>query len=739
MKKKMRRIVMCALAAIIAASAPVAAFAAKEEPVADIVPISAPMQGPQEGGFEAALIAVKDLIDIDDDVFTEFNYSSSFSNYEKREGLIWQFNWSAQSDMKYSYIYASAMEDGTLINFYKFTGETKDFGLASVSKNAAISIANDFIKKANPDTYTYYKSPSDVHVYISNREYTLVYYAQVNGYPFTAAQVNVRVNKFTGEVTGYDTSNYQPGLFKFDDASGIISQSDAVEAYAEKIGLSLEYVSFSNYETGELKVFPVYKFDAAFNKFINAVTGDVAEYVYDRGNTAGYDSFDGAAPSAAPMAESVNDSSSGSSSSRASLTPAEITAIDRVSSFISPEQALQKLLDTAGLGDIDLSDFNEQYISLNRDYIDRSRYCYNISIYRFGMPETKDGYNFYGINGRVEAETGRVLNFDVNYDYSVQDASAASNYTVDQMKQEVNAFLKKEAPAELAKSKLEQTYEPGVEPYRYRGNYYTEQYVRYENDIPFKNNSVSATFDPFSGKVVAYSLYWYEDIKFPAVSGILPAKDALSAFVEQNGSKLFYTTVGESKAALVYQFNYRDYIDPFTGKAINYDGEPWIESEVSPDYDDIKGHWCEEVVTMLLDNGVAMWSGSFEPERTMTQYEFLEFLLLIEPYYYYGISPASYFVSRNVDIDADDEKILTRQEAVRIITQYLGYGKLAEQPEWFVYPFGDVVDDSYKGYVTICYMLGIISGNGSGGFGASDNITRAQAATMLYKLILAKD
>ena len=743
MQKRRSKILMLILAAVLAVSAPMTTLAAMADYAVEApkieaaVPISAPMEESAESGFETALLAVKSLIDIDEDIYTVFNYNSSYSNYITREGLVWSFNWSGSADRKYSYIYASATEDGILLDYYKYSQEGKDFGLAVISKADAVVIADEFIKKANPYTYQWYRAEKDIYVNINNREYSLVYYAESDGYQFTVAQLYVRVNKFTGEVTSYGTTNIDPGRFKFDDTANIISESEAVAAYAEKIGLSLEYASYFDYETGDVSVFPVYKFNAYNDRFISAVSGDVVEYVYDR--ATGSDEAESSQKAPSPsMAESsmAADSNSGGSS-RASFSAAEIAASEKVSSFISSELALQKLLDAAGLGDLDTKDFDEQYIRLDRDYVNRNRFCYNINLYSYGTQEARESAIYY-IYGRVDAETGRVINFDLGFDSGAIGSAQEAEYTEEQVFEAVETFLKREAPGELPKMALENVYAPGADPYAYRGSYYYYQYVRYENEVPFKSNGVNVAFDAGLGRITSYNLNWFDNVSFPDVSGVLPAEDALSAFVEITGCKLLYTTTGKGNAALVYQFSTGDYLDPFTGAAIDYSGAPRIETAAQTDYDDIAGHWCEDVVRRLADNGIVMWSGAFEPDKTMTQFEFLQFLMRIEPYYYYGYSPAMFFADRNIDIKIDDDKIITKQDAAWIITQYLGYAKLAEQPEWFIYPFSDDVSDDFKGCVTICYMLGIISGDGAGSFGAYDNITRAQAAMMLYNLILTK-
>jgi len=730
MLKSLRRIVALSLAVLVITATPLLASAEKEAPESNMeaaMPMdpagSAGEKQPDSsaGSMETALIAAKTLLEIDDSVFTEFSYSSSFSNYETREGLIWSFNW---SDNKNGYIYAIVQGDGTVLQYYKYNYRGSTFGFAEISKETAIKTADGFIKRAKPDTYSYFKAPDDIFVSIHDGEYRLVYYAEVNGYAFKASVVTVSINKFTGEVIGYSTSNVNPRNYNFESASNLISESAAVAAYAEKIGLSLEYRSFFNYEDGSIKVFPVYLFNAGSNRYISAKNGEVVEYVYDLG------ADDGAlygTNQAAP--EAAYDMAAGGTG--ASLTPAEIAAIDKVSNYITSEQALQKLLEVMGLTDLDIKALGQQYIGLNRDYYNRDRYYYSIDMYRSLDVTPKDDEIMY-FSGSVDAESGRVISFSFNY-YGIP--LSAGDFSEKQAADAVEAFLKKNAPDEYAKSKLDETQGTAVSPSNYRGDYYVN-YNRYENDIVFRDNGISLSFNRFTGKITRYSLNWYDNVTFPGISNVLAPESALAAFVESSGSSINYITTGNGNTSLVYAFESGRLIDPFSGKALEYNGEPMNENAQAPDYSDIAGHWSEKAVKRLLDNGVYLWGGKFEPNKVMTELEFLQYLLLIEPSYYRA-EPTEFFAERGIDIAADPDKTLTRQEAVRIIVEYLGYKKLAQQSERFVYPFTDSIKQEYKGYVTICYMLGIISGD-NGKFNASSNITRAQAAVILQNLIIVK-
>jgi len=199
-----------------------------------------------------------------------------------------------------------------------------------------------------------------------------------------------------------------------------------------------------------------------------------------------------------------------------------------------------------------------------------------------------------------------------------------------------------------------------------------------------------------------------------------------------------YVTTGGGNASLIYDFGSHHLIDPFSGRALDYMGEPWTDTAVTPAYDDVIGHWSEYYVMKLLNNGVFMWGGRFDPDRVMTELEFLQYISLID-----GVGPMprmelqAYFARRGVTVEARADRNLTRQEAARIIVEFLGYAGLAEQPEFFIYPFTDNVDAAYRGHITICYMLGIVSGN-NGRFDPLHNVTRAHAAVLLHNLIQAR-
>ena len=681
--------------------------------------------------MEAALLAVRRLINIDDDVYTEFEFHSFYSNFETREGLVWSFQW---GDGENRVIFATVNEDGTVMGFDRFIwGDTPRFGFAQISRAQALAIGDEFIRNANPESYTFFINRSNVTVNINERDFHLTYTAEVNGHQFSAAQISIRVNKFTGEIMGFSNSFICPTRFNFSAADDIISESAAIAAHAEKIGLSLEYRTFFNFAERTVAVLPVYTFNAPGMSFISASTGEVVQFVFDRGNQVEFarqedDEFALGLVPDAPAARA------------AGLSPVEIAAVERVGNLLTGQQALANLLEVAGVEDLDVDEFT-QSIRLTRDFFNEERYIYEIFMSRRGFEELARGeVPIESLSGMVDASTGRVLSFWSSYDFRAMAEFGEVQYTFAEAEEIAKNFLRAQAPTEFAGSRSETEEAPGIMPFLHSfGMNYNFSYTRFENDIPVRNNGLNVTVSPFTGRVTAYSLNWFENVEFRSVSNVLSVAEALAAFVRQNGTELYYITIGDSNAELVYGINNMSFVDPFTGKAIDFMGEPWVDTAIVPLFDDVIGHWSEEIVLKLLENGIYPWNGPFEPDRNMTQQEFLDLLMLLRPQSFHHFSHVVFSGVDALNIDIQPNRILTRQEAARIVVEFLGYGNIAEHYEWFVFPFNDNVNDEFKGFITIAYMLGIVSGTGNGNFGANSNITRAQAAVMLHNLILAME
>lgn len=107
-------------------------------------------------------------------------------------------------------------------------------------------------------------------------------------------------------------------------------------------------------------------------------------------------------------------------------------------------------------------------------------------------------------------------------------------------------------------------------------NYYFN-YIRYENDIPFKENYVTVNVNKYTGEVTLYYVNWDWDIEFPKPKEIISLEKAKEIYKDTIGLKLTYKTKGyyplydskEESYFLAYAPFYTDKgIDAFTGEKV---------------------------------------------------------------------------------------------------------------------------------------------------------------------------
>jgi hypothetical protein len=216
---------------------------------------------------------------------------------------------------------------------------------------------------------------------------------------------------------------------------------------------------------------------------------------------------------------------------------------------------------------------------------------------------------------------------------------------VERAREYAEVFLNTMAPDELARSNINDGWDIAVDSRDFWGTF-NFSYTRQENGIPFRGNGIHAEFNAHTGRIMSYSLQWFDNVTFPSIANVLTPLQALTGFVAQNGSRVFYVTTGERNATLVYGFDTWLLIDPFTGRAMEWGGEAWDDETVEPDYGDVAGHWSERIVNRLLENNVFLWGGRFEPDRVMTELEFLQYIMLVEWSSWARLNPQAFFAQR---------------------------------------------------------------------------------------------
>lgn len=176
------------------------------------------------------------------------------------------------------------------------------------------------------------------------------------------------------------------------------------------------------------------------------------------------------------------------------------------------------------------------------------------------------------------------------------------------------------------------------------------------------------------------------------------------------------------------------------------------------DFKDTKNHWAEENINILANSNYVqgMGDGTYAPEKNVTRAEFVTMamnLFDIERSSYkdiYADVTADQWFAKTVqtayEINLIDKMLtvgkkfkpdeaITREEAATIIARLAKLKK--DAPDGTAGAFSDKADiaDWAKGAVDTATAYGVITGYPDGTFGPKKNITRAEAATMLFRVV----
>lgn len=656
--------------------------------------------------LEKAILQVKNVVTIPDD-YNNFQYNSSQYEENGRQVSVWYLNWNKED---YSAgISASVENGGYLINFNTYSDQRKE-GLGKVTRDAGMKAAADFLAKARPDIAADLRLMEDTNSANTDRHYYR-YKLYKNDVMVYFTEVQVEVDKFTGKVIGFSCQGAGEDLSGLPSVNNVIGIEAAKKAYLDKIKVKLSYYSHFDYNKKTLTVFPAYSGSNTEGKVIDAKTGDAVDLYSDYINYGDRGGMGG-------MAKSMD-----SAAAENALTKEELAAVESVAGLISKEKAESILRNTApGI----TSSMKTLSASLSKNYIEPDKYLWEIG--------------FDGAYGVVNAKTSEVTSF---YIYSADSSKGSVGLSEAKAKEKAEAFIKKAAPEKFAQSRFYQY--PVNRLYRISDENvidYSFNYYRQVNGIDFIGNGFTVIVNKASGMITHYDCSWYDGVEFPSIDSVISGEKAFDAVNTSGKFDLMYKKVKDGEIALVYDFAYsvgNFLIDPVNGSKLGWDGKPYKDVSV-PEYSDIKGHWAEATIKKLLENGYYLEGEKFNPNQKINQMSFLRYLY--SPIQVYYDDEQFYKMIINDKIIKESEKApaapLSRQDAAKFVVRFLGQGKAAEHPEIFINPFKDRITESYKGYAAICYGLKVMQGDKKGRFNGLNQVTNAEAATIIYNALQVK-
>ena len=646
--------------------------------------------------FEQAILNVKSVIPISD-VYNNFSHSSRQIDNGKDTVTVWNLEWEADEENR-GYISAEVDSYGNLCNYNNYSYNYDSSGLVKISREEARSTAEDFLKKALPDYLSDMRLIEKENSDFYSNQYNFKFQQYVNDIPVNFMKVNVCINKYTGEVDFY--SGLEPGTKKslFPEVDSIMDIESAKSKYIENIQEDLSYYSYCDYKLKKNNTFAGYSLNN--NKAIDAKNGQaITIFNSVRNIYSNKSSLDSAG------------AESDKSGTGTELNEVEKEEVNNISGLISKEKAQEIIEDNIEL----FSKMQTEEISLNKSYMGNN-YIWQLK--------------FDNGSAEVNATTGEILAF---YIYKSIVGGENNSITEEAAKIKSEDLLNK-----IARSKFNQT--------KLRNDYIDEdnssydfEYIRQVDGKNYTSNRLSVLIDKDTGTITSYNNIWYDDLDLPDISQAISKYDAFNKFNEIENFGLYYALDENEAVKLVYNFSEDEgkyYIDALSGKKIDGYGNEYKSNEI-PEYDDIKGHWCEKIVKELLDSGYYIQADKFNPDINISQINFFRYMLSPDLHNYSEDEIYNMLIDRGIikKEERNASSSVTNKDVAKFIARYLGYDKLAQNSNIFNNQFNDSIDDKYLGYANICYALNIIKGDSQGNFNADKYVTNAMASVYIYNIL----
>ena len=287
-------------------------------------------------------------------------------------------------------------------------------------------------------------------------------------------------------------------------------------------------------------------------------------------------------------------------------------------------------------------------------------------------------------------------------------------------------------------------------------------YAQQVNGYFFPANSLTVRISARDGSVMGFDRSFDDTVTFDDPKGIVDEAAAVDGWLATYPVELAYLQVpvaldllGEEVLPLRnagysyyealkpgYALGDRDRwyygVDAKSGQAV---GQERSEEQVMT-YDDLSGHWAAQALTELAQYNVGWYGGKALPDQALTQKDYVAFLASAEGYTFYPENGDveflyAYAYRRGIltPEERSDDAVLTRSQAVKLLLDSLGYGRVARIPNIFRCDFADVesIPAADMGYAALAQGLGVAGGDSEGNYAAARPATRCEGAVMLWQ------
>lgn len=677
--------------------------------------------------------------------------------YNTKDDYVWDMNWSANDAFKSININVSVNANtGEVVGMrrYEYSKFEQQPSIPSITQDKAKEVAEFFLKKVNAEKFKSTKLAEDnMNIYggYPSVNYSFNYQRQVNGVLLDGDFIRVEVDGVSGKVLGYE-SKWSENL-QLPSADAVMEKEKAEDIFREQTKMNLMYINYRSkydYEFQSNAVKLVYNMENSAVNGIDAKNGTVIEYPnpeIQQGETRDL--------TVAKRAEWLKKAGEvKAAASEIDSARAQQVILETLKGIFGVDYKLEYLTYEENSGNYDTNGRKAWRANFYRE-VDGKRAEENGSVVIDALTESIIMLYKYDNDYRYDEVFTPKLTWNQAYDAAIE---AAAKYFPDKIEN-----LKTEAKHVVYKRVVNGNEIPERE--------YYFNFPRLSNGIIYGNDSINIAIDAKTGAFRQINCRWTDNMEFPSPNGAIGADDAESIIFERNKPELVYAMTPsngkEINPSTEYKLIYRlkplnatympgYYIDAFSGKMLNYDGQEVIEQS-SKFAEKIKGHKAEKELSILAFQGI-IDTNNFELDKKVTMLDFVKMLVDAKGYRPYLLREAASLKYSNVAADSanykylqmavyygilenkegefDFEEKVTRQEMATALIKLLGYENLAKVKDIFVLKVDDrsEMSDDNLGYMAIAKALGILEVENAK-IRPADNATMVEMSLAVYKVL----
>ncbi|MDO5397444.1 MAG: S-layer homology domain-containing protein [bacterium] len=664
--------------------------------------------------MEKALLNVKSRIDIPAEL-TEF--SGGASDFDYRSG--YSFTWRDKENERS--ISVQSDSEGRILNYSYYSPKRSYSGepvLTKVPRDKAVSLTEEFLKKAVPEAFA---DSSD------RLEFDSVSFDEDSESGFNVSFKRMKNGAQVLNNSAYIDADYNDGsltiwMFNLDydyDAEFENTADEITDAAAsyrsifpEEMVYSKRYKYLLKNKEDDEKINLIYHMKDY--GYISAYTG---EEITPKSDIT--ENYSGGGANA-----SLKEAAADTASLERGLSPEEEKELETISNLFSAEDAEKYL---RSIPQLKLSkDLKTEGSSLYPTGEKIKKYILSLHMVN------NTGEKYSSLHASFDAKRKRLTsinNYESYVSYTQENKTPLTQETIAKGNAMIDSFLNT-----VISDKLGEFSEEDQDTEQFSS--VSKRFRRMVNGIPYINNNIYVSYTPEIDAIDYYNLSYEDEAQFPSAETALSGNDAYAKMLELAPMKKLYVPT-EDGYRLAYTMDGSPEIDALNGEDLNA-----LDNFTAKDviYDDISGHWCETAVNELRDNGIALNGTSFRPDEAITQEDLLRLFAAGSSgrYMLNRDTESLYEYCYNSKIITEQERnenaAVTREQAFILMVRMAGFEKVAKLPDIYKvsYADGDLLSEGTIGYAAILSGMGVITGDGST-LRPQDNITRAEAATMLYR------